>query len=216
MFWIFAIADITLIILEQEQYRWFTKSMLVPILMATLIAWVGLKNHGYSKTILLAALVFATAGDILLLNNSANYFKAGLAAFLLMQIMYSIYFLRVKPFRSRNSISIFSSFLLIAFIAATFCYLLWNRLGDYKIPLIIYTFFLAIMFTTAINVYHFRLSKSLALDGFIPGAILFVLSDFILAANMFYFKEPFIGIAVMATYCGAQYYLARGFIKHLR
>ena len=216
LFWLLATIDIAFIILDVEQYRIFSKPLLMPVLLATIISKVGFLKHQVSKILLVAALLLATAGDVLLLNNGAGFFIAGLVAFILMQVVYTIYFLRVKPFRSRNSVSIFSSFLLIAFIGASFCYALWNRLGDFRIPLIIYTFFLALMFTTAVNVYHYRLSKSLALDGFIPGAVLFVLSDFILASNMFYFKEAFIGIAVMATYCGAQYYLARGFIKHLR
>ncbi len=217
LFWLLATADIALIILEQERYRFFTKPLLIPVLLLTILARVGFDKHRRSRLIIVTALLFASLGDILLLKGAdPNYFIAGLVSFLLMQVMYSVYFMRVKPLMLRHAVSIIGSFLLIAFVGATFCYLLWDHLGDYKLPIIVYTFFLALMFTTAVNVYYFRLSKSLALHGFIPGAILFVVSDFILASNMYYFQEAFIGIAVMATYCGAQYYLARGFIKHLR
>ncbi|WP_207493831.1 lysoplasmalogenase [Aridibaculum aurantiacum] len=217
IFWMLALADIALIIAELETYRVFTKPLLVPILMVTIFARTGFDKHKTSKIILAAALALATAGDILLLGSAnQNLFLAGLVSFLLMQLLYSVYFLRIKPFRWRHLVSISASFLLIAFVAATLTYLLWNALGDYRVPLIIYSFFLALMFTTAVNVYHYRISKSLALKAFIPGAALFVLSDLILAANMFYFKEAFVGIAIMATYCGAQFYLARGFVKHLR
>jgi uncharacterized membrane protein YhhN len=217
IFWIIAIADLALIISEVELYRYFTKPLLMPLLLLTILSQVSNEKHHTSKWILSVAFVLATIGDILLLNTALpTYFIGGLIAFLVMLLLFSVYFIRIQKFTAKHSRTIISSLLLFGIASGGFIYFLWSNLGEYKVPVILYAAILSFMCITAINVVHFRVAKTLALDAFIPGAVLFFLSDFILAANMFYVKEAFLGIAVMATYCGAQYYLARGFVKHLR
>jgi uncharacterized membrane protein YhhN len=217
IFWILAIADLSLIISEVEHYRYFTKPLLMPLLLLTIFSSISNHKHQTSKRIIAIAFLLATIGDVLLLNaNLPSYFVGGLLAFLLMLLLFSAYFIRIKKFDAKHTRTIITCLLLFGCACSTFIYLMWGNLGEYRIPVVLYAVVLSFMCITAINVVHFSVAKSLALDAFIPGAILFFLSDFILAANMFYVKEAFLGIAVMATYCGAQYYLARGFVKHLR
>jgi uncharacterized membrane protein YhhN len=217
IFWLFATADLLLIVLDVEKYRIYTKSLLMPLLLLTIFSRVNSHRHTTSKIIVALALVLATAGDILLLNSSTPaYFIGGLVSFLVMQLLYSIYFLRVQKLTTKHFSTPFITLLVVGALAAAVIMLLWNHLGEYRMPLIVYAAFLGFMCITAVNAVHYRITNKLALEAFIPGAILFFISDFILAANMFYLKEAFIGIAVMATYCGAQYYLARGFVKHLK
>jgi uncharacterized membrane protein YhhN len=52
-----------------------------------------------------------------------------------------------------------------------------------------------------------------AVNCFIPGAVLFILSDAALAMNKFLLRQPRIDILVMLTYGAAQYCLVSGFIK---
>ena len=49
---------------------------------------------------------------------------------------------------------------------------------------------------------------------FITGAVLFVLSDSILAINLFILKQEMVGLAVMATYAAAQYFLVKGALEN--
>jgi uncharacterized membrane protein YhhN len=51
---------------------------------------------------------------------------------------------------------------------------------------------------------------------FISGAMLFVLSDSLLAINRFRIGFTGAGTWVMLTYCLAQFLLARGSIRHLQ
>jgi uncharacterized membrane protein YhhN len=48
---------------------------------------------------------------------------------------------------------------------------------------------------------------------FVAGAVLFVLSDSLLAINKFYQPLAFAGTLIMLTYCAAQYFIVMGFIK---
>ena len=52
-----------------------------------------------------------------------------------------------------------------------------------------------------------------AVHYFIPGAILFVLSDGLLAINKFNLQDPKMDIFVMLTYGLAQLYLVMGYYK---
>ena len=55
--------------------------------------------------------------------------------------------------------------------------------------------------------------KNFAIQTFVPGAILFVISDALLATNKFYAHLPVFDLGVMLTYAGAQYFLTKGFIS---
>jgi uncharacterized membrane protein YhhN len=52
-----------------------------------------------------------------------------------------------------------------------------------------------------------------AIHYFIPGAVLFVLSDGLLAINKFNLQDPSMDIFVMLTYGLAQLYLVMGYYK---
>jgi len=216
IFWVVATADLALIIAEMEHLRLYTKSLLMPLLLLTVLSRIKPRRHQHSKIIIVSAFLLASFCDVLLLQSETPaYFISGLVSFLLMQLLYTLYFLRIQPFTIKHSATTLFTSVLLAIAAVGFIAMLWNELNEYRIPVIVYAAFLSLMCVSAVNVIHYRVTKRLALEAFIPGAILFFLSDFILATNKFYLKEAFIGIAVMATYCGAQYYIARGFIKHL-
>jgi len=93
---------------------------------------------------------------------------------------------------------------------------LWEHLQQYNKSVIAYCALLTAMFTGAVNLYNYDATRRLTLETFIPGTLLFIMSDVTLAFNKFYFQEGFLNIVIMATYAGAQYYIARGFIKHLK
>jgi uncharacterized membrane protein YhhN len=150
---------------------------------------------------------------LLLLSHG---FVAGLICFLFVLLLYTIYFLRVQPLTYHRAMSASLIFLLISGLFSLFIVLLWEHFGDLKLSIIVYSGFLAIMLAMAFNTYYGKTTKRLAINFFIPGCLLFILSDLTLAANKFYFQESFLNIAIIACYCGAQYYLSRGFIKHLQ
>jgi uncharacterized membrane protein YhhN len=214
IYWIVALTDILFIYSSKEQYRYYTKPFLVPILLITVFSKIGLARHWRSKNIILFAFLASAIGDVLLLKPTG--FIPGLSCFVLVLLLYTIYFLRIQPLSSKH---LFSTLLVAAFLCGVFYALLnalWQHIEGYETALIIYCVFLTAMFVAAVNVYHYPITKKLALNAFIPAAACFVLSDVTLALNKFYFEEPVLNIAVMATYAGAQFYFARGFVKHLQ
>lgn len=214
IFWTVALIDFLFISLDLTPLRYITKPLLVPLLACTLFSKVEFEGHTTSKLLVLGSMIAATAGDIILLSE--NGFTGGLICFLIALLLYTIYFFTIQGVTSRQVIPIVmvSAILLSGFslIIAS----LWNYLDGYKVPLIIYSLFLLALMVSAINIFYNAESKPLAIDAFIPGAALFVISDVMLATNKFYFEEPFLDLAIMATYCGAQYYICRGCMKELR
>ncbi len=103
--------------------------------------------------------------------------------------------------------------MLIAVMAylVEFMYILWPKLDDMRIPVLIYGITISTMLSAALWQYQ-KLENKTALY-FIIGATLFVTSDSLLALNMF--KENFstAGILIMSTYILAQLFIVLGAIR---
>ena len=126
-------------------FHYITKPL---ILIALIIFFWKEGKHLKTQTKLITflALIFSLFGDILLMfvNQSANFFIAGLLSFLLAHIMYILVFLKKK--NNSNSALPFIGISLI--YAAGLFYFLLNGLGDLLIPVIIYMLVILLMATT--------------------------------------------------------------------
>ncbi len=218
LFGVFAVCDLILIKADLLQYRYATKPFLMPLLLVFILATVGFKKHTASKCILGAALIAGTIGDILLIGSEENnnVFAYGLASFLLMQVLYSVYFIRMQPFKKENMVSSIILITILYLFSFFFIRFLSPYLGEFKIPVIIYAIIISIMFLSAANLLHSVRARRLAVKYFIPGALLLLMSDSLLALNKFHLREQVLDIAVMASYLSGQLLLAMGFVKHLK
>lgn len=188
--------------------HYFTKPSL---LIALLIYFVSQSKSLSRKArmLTLAALGFSLMGDILLMfvDRAAHYFMFGLVAFLMAHVFYCILFLgRRNPIINPTGLIA----ILILYAIGLF-YLLLDGLGDLLIPVIIYMIIILLMVITA-----FLRHKKVTSDSFILiflGAILFVISDSILALNKFYSPLRFSNISIMLTYGMAQYFIVIGLLK---
>ena len=93
LFWLTAAIDIVAIILGASQLEGIAK----PALMATLILYfLARAQHVPAgvKLLTVVALIFALMGDVLMFLNSANplYLVYGMAAFLMMHLLYILLF----------------------------------------------------------------------------------------------------------------------------
>lgn len=88
--------------------------------------------------------------------------------------------------------------------------LLLPYLGPLQVPVIIYAVVICTMLFCSIHIYP-KLTAP-ANQYFVAGALLFVLSDSILAINKFYSPLPLGGCWIMLTYCAAQYLIVSGCI----
>jgi uncharacterized membrane protein YhhN len=105
-------------------------------------------------------------------------------------------------------------FLLVIF-GSGMIWFLYNRLvtdsGNYRVPVIVYTIVILGMLGAALNRYGKVNGVSYMLVSL--GAFLFVLSDSMLAINLFYENFDFARILIMGSYVIAQYFIAIGSLR---
>lgn len=183
-----------------------------PVLLISLIIFFWKKSTHIEKKIkqlILLALIFSLAGDILLVlvHQSENFFIGGLMAFLIAHIFYVLVFLKQRN-RSKNPF-IFISFML--FYGMLLFYFLKDGLSDMLLLVILYMTIILSMVTTAF-LRQGQVAKNSFLMVFI-GAILFMISDSILALNKFYQPLAFTNFSIMFTYAFAQLFIVFGLLK---
>lgn len=144
-----------------------------------------------------------------MLKGQEWFFIAGLASFLTGHLLYILFFL--KPGRSqyqKNKPLIIAAALMMAVVIAFIGTELLPHVGELKIPVMIYMIVIGLMFIAATGRFDKQqLPHSLML---VTGAVLFVVSDTILAFNQFVALVSNGHFFVMITYMTAQYFLVSG------
>ncbi len=206
---------IVFIALETISWQWpgiIVKALIIPILFLIYFSYIRQSVTVFHRMIM-AALVFSWGGDVLLQFTSFKdtFFLAGLGSFLAAQLMYLIAFLTTP---GKNKV-IFGpgAWLLLPVIAfgTGLLFYLWEGLEDMRIPVLVYAIVILTMLSAAMNRKEKvnRLSYLLVLIG----AMLFVLSDSMIAINNFKLSFSLARIAIMTTYITAQYLIITGCLK---
>lgn len=191
-----------------QMWHYFSK----PALLISLILFFYSQSKTMPKSarsIILLALIFSLLGDIFLMfvDQSPHYFMLGLLSFFLAHVFYCVIF-----FRNRNPknkpIGLITILLIYAF---GLFLLLQDHLGDLKIPVVFYIIIILMMVITAF-LRREKVSQKSFIFVFI-GAILFVISDSVLAVNKFYMPLPLSGISIMLTYGLAQFFIVKGLLN---
>ncbi|WP_191859055.1 lysoplasmalogenase [Hanstruepera ponticola] len=190
------------------KWHYFAK----PALLISLILfyWYHCKSISQKfKTITLGALVFSLLGDILLMfvNESPHFFTAGLASFLLAHILYILVFLKVRD--SNKKPWLFTGVLLV--YGGCLFYIIKSNLGAMLLPVFFYMLVILTMATSA-----FLRQSSLGKVSYnfvLIGAILFLISDSLLAINKFYTPLAYSNFSIMFTYAFAQLFIVFGLLK---
>ena len=146
-------------------------------------------------------LFFSLLGDIALLWPNL-YFLPGLAAFLVTHVAYLIAFTRDAKFSARLSIWL----LYLVVTAALLVFLFPNLPATLKIPVTLYSLLLASMAAQAMGRFIALKTRPTRLAAF--GAILFMLSDLLLAFNRFHSAIPLAPVLVLLPYYLAQWLIA--------
>ncbi len=164
-------------------------------------------NFAFFITAGLGASIF---GDTFLLGSSDGYFTAGLLSFLIAHLCYFVGFSQYKSTKQGLLWTQYwwiAPFMLFWF---TMNYLLWNKTGDLRLPVLIYS---AVITAMSIGVVH--LQGKTAAKLLLLGVLCFVVSDSFIAFSKF---MPELGIShapfiIMFTYIIGQYGIAKGAIK---
>ena len=169
-----------------------------PLIVSSLLIWYINGAGERQSPVILTAMIFALVGDIFLLFDGALFFQLGIAGFLLMQLCYISYFKRW--YQKPTGIKVFLS-AAVVLIALIFNLVFYDKLGEYKIPVMIYSVAIATMVWFGVNQ---KLSAFV-----VTGALLFLISDLTLAYQKFVNKVPIFDLVVMVTYVLAQYQIIK-------
>lgn len=217
---LYAIAGIVNIIAEYlgiDAIKYGSKIVLMPLMMIYL--YHQTKKINPLQYVYLA-LFFSWLGDIFLMFPRQNYtpsvaqqlFIAGLVSFLIAHIFYIISFLKEINQQKKVSTIVENPYLVLPFIIYIACFysFLFPYLTTMKIPVLAYSITIILMLIMAFNRKNLVLNISFKMV--FLGALLFVISDSLIAIDVFYQKENWHRTAIMLTYIVAQYLIVNGIL----
>ena len=152
------------------------------------------------KIFILVGLLFSLIGDVFLIFPERHFTK-GLIAFLVGHIFYIFAFLIPQGFNFNVWI-----FLPIFLLGVLYLKIILPYAGEKALPVIIYIIIIAIMGWTALERFYSAQTIGALLAAI--GAILFMLSDSILAYNKFRKQFGSAELIILSTYYTAQWLLA--------
>ncbi|MDY6873756.1 MAG: lysoplasmalogenase [Chloroflexota bacterium] len=211
------------IILKWERIKPFTKTLGMVLLIAWTLTNLDFQLPGLAA-LLIAALTFGLAGDILL-ALADKWFTAGLGAFLLGHVAYlSLITFSLKRADRIGLLSAFSAWMILPFVLTFVAALVafsrvivkpLRKKGPDR------------TFLVALHIYAFCLTGLMVFSGYLTflfsgsgrriwaillGGTFFFISDFILAFDRFVRRVRLGQLWVMITYYLAQFFLAFGFV----
>lgn len=197
--------------LENNILQFIFKPLIIPVVIGYFDSQINNITKGYNKWIV-AALIFSWIGDVLLMFQDKKdiFFLLGLSSFLLAHVFYIIYFHNV---RIKENVKSNPWFLVIVVVYyAALISFLSPYLGDMKLPVRVYGIVISFMFMLALHMLFIR--NKVAGKWMMIGALLFVISDSLLALNRFYQPFEFAGILIILTYALAQFFIAKGAVDY--
>lgn len=197
-----ALVDLLALCLEAGTVHHVAKVLLLPLLAVGALLCAA-------PRLLVVALVFGWAGDVLLMFGNDLFFLAGMGAFAAGHVSYLVLFLKygtrygAPRARVRSTAVVLGTLALMVAVLA----LLWTGLpGVLRIPVTLYCCLL-----TAMGLNSGRLGPVAALGG-----ALFMVSDTLLATGLAGRPDvPVLDFWVMLTYTAAQLLLVIGALRTL-
>lgn len=206
------IADLLIMALQLHQWEYLVKPA---ILLSIIVIFIQLVPSGSSIFRFgLLAFFFSLLGDVVLLFSSINevFFLAGIASFLLSHLFFILTFNRHKHSGPSYLKSKPIVIIIVAIMGITLYSLLFQHLDNIlKIAVFIYASAISTMLLMAINRKN-QVTES-SFNWILIGAILFFISDGLLAVNKFWIAIPASSIFIMSTYMLAQYFILSGLVR---
>lgn len=152
------------------------------------------------------SLIFSVGGDVFLGLNRQDFFVFGLASFLIAHLFYVFLFVRSMPIRLNASpLQKMGAGALVLYGVVMVIWLI-PSLGDLVIPVIVYIAVITAMGVTAMLA-DFR-APWVAV-----GAVLFILSDSVIAVNKFKIEFEAASYLIWGMYYSGQYLIVMGFVR---
>jgi len=198
---------LTLIILGEAQLVQITKPFLMPLLI--FYFWSTTPKTPLSRFIIIA-LACSFIGDTLLIFSSSQelFFMTGLVAFLLAHIVFILINLSAVNEQAKRLKLQWQDIIFVG-LGLFFFSFIKDDLGELYFPVVMYTVIICLMALTARKRWNKVCRESFWLV--MSGAIIFMLSDFLLAVDKFNGDFEYAQFSIMFTYLMAQFLLIQGY-----
>lgn len=194
------IATLFVILLSVHPYPFSYVIKSLPTLMFAYLCFKYLKKP--MKFFMGIGFICCTCGDIFLDLSRTEFFIQALAAFLVGHIFYIIAFARQFYYRKRRLYLALIPFIYVLVIT----FILFPRLGTFLIPVLVYIVVIALMGIVS----AFINGKK---TGVFIGAMIFVISDSLIAINKFVIPFYYSTAIIISLYFIAQYIIGTGVLK---
>jgi uncharacterized membrane protein YhhN len=187
--------------------RTVAKTMAIAVLALLPLTYLGAFPQQVPGLLLLAlALGLSALGDMFLaLGEARRPFVAGLASFLLAHVVYVVGFL---PFVDVPSPAAVAAMAACGGAALVLVLRLWPRLGGLRLPVLAYFVVIMTMVAGSLSVPSAGLALSL-------GAVIFAVSDSLIAVRKFLAPFRFVNDLVWLTYVVAQFLITGAMLQLL-
>ena len=217
LFWINALIHVLSIILDQYLVILITKPLIMPFLAVVFFYKTRDLDRHVPVSYVYLAMLFSFFGDVLLMfmDQGEIWFISGLAAFLLAQVFYIITY---RYYRHRGSlvegwgIRMIYSLIIIGYTVVLWISL-FPDLGEMLLPVTMYTLTIFLMVIMAIQ--RHRRTSTLSFYLVLSGAVIFLISDSMIAVNKFMVPIYFERLLVISTYMIAQFLIISGLAEHI-
>ena len=199
-----SVAYLGLFVGEGSPLRTTAKTAVILILSILPLTYLSTPDAPVIALLLLAlALALSALGDFFLaLRDERRFFVPGLASFLAAHIVYVVAFLQHASVPSGAALAAF----IVALAAASLLIVrIAPNLGRLRLPVFAYFAVIMTMVAAALSIRE----ASWVLG---TGAIVFALSDSLIAVRKFTAPFPFVHEAVWITYIAAQFMIVAGFL----
>jgi uncharacterized membrane protein YhhN len=181
--------------------QWFVGCLVlkgIPVLL--MLLWVQLHAKGRYARLVQVGLFFSFWGDVFLVFPGSSAFIAGLSSFLVAHLLYIAAFLT----RTKRGVPLrFFGFLVWIVLLLGF---LWGDLKAMKVPVILYSLTIAAMMWRSSALWKAEGVADTTAGVAIFGAVMFAISDSLIAINKFGFQGRLSGVsyAIMTLYWVGQ------------
>jgi uncharacterized membrane protein YhhN len=207
------VAELTAVLMDSKSLEYISKpSLMLALGIYFFLETTHIARKKQRNRVLLGAF-FSLLGDVLLMFSGG--FILGLAAFLTAHIFYiSAFYLDNDGFIFKKNDRIAAGIGFLSY-ATVFLYFVLPKVDNtLQLPILAYGITILTMLLTALN--RWKNVDSNTFKWVLLGAILFVLSDSLLAINRFVQPFSFSGIAIMLTYALGQFLIVQGVLMRIK
>ena len=183
---------------QRQIYVFKPIATLTVISIAVFSFWEPSYNPTYTIGVLVG-LILSFGGDMaLMFQENRRAFTVGLGLFLLAHVTYTVVFLILGRFSAWD---VLSTAVLVA-IGVGFYVLIRSNLGAMRVPVIAYIVIISLMVSRAVSTWPSPLFGGGQATMVVAGAVLFYVSDVILAASRFWRPWRYHRISLAFYYSG--------------